>query len=26
MKYLLPLLLFSCTATQQMEKEKDTPL
>ena len=26
MKYLLPLLLFSCTATQQIEEKPDTPL
>ena len=26
MKYLLPLLLFSCTATQQIEEKSDTPL
>ena len=26
MKYLLPLFLFSCTATQQIEEKPDTPL
>jgi len=26
MKYLLPLLLFSCTATQQIEKKTDSSL